>query len=122
MGVTINYNTTIGNRVKIMDNTHITGNMTIEDDVFIGMLVTTANDNAMGRKLSEGKFWKGRGPTIRRFATIGQGACLLPGIEIGENSIVGANSLVTRDVPARTLVAGFPARQVRLLTPQEIRS
>lgn len=122
MGVTINYNTKIGSRVKIMDNTHITGNMIIEDDVFIGMLVTTANDNSMGRKPAEGRDWSGRGPTVRRFSTIGQGACILPGVEIGENAIVGTNAVVTKDVPARTLVLGIPARVVRELNEKELKT
>ena len=121
MGVTINYSTTIGDRVRVMDNTHLTGNMTIEDNVFVGMLVTTANDNTMGRRPPpEGV--KQMGPTIRRFATIGQGACILPGLEIGENAIVGANSVVTKDVQPRTVVTGVPARFHRELTDDEVRS
>lgn len=119
MGVTVNYNTKIGDRVKIMDNTHVTGNMLIEDDVFIGMLVTTANDNSMGRRptgSTEGRDWVERGPSIRRFAAIGQGACILPAVEIGENAIVGANAVVTKNVPPRTLVMGVPARVIRQLT------
>ncbi len=121
-GVTINYRTKIGSRVKIMDNTHITGNMLIEDDVFIAMLVTSANDNAMGRKPAAGRDWAGTGPIVRRFATVGQGTCMLPGVEIGRNAIVGANSVVSKNVPAETLVMGVPARVVRKLRPEEIRS
>ena len=64
MGVTINYDTTIGDRVKIMDNTHITGNMVIENDVFIGMLVTSANDNLMDRKAKSVESMAG--PLIRQ--------------------------------------------------------
>jgi acetyltransferase-like isoleucine patch superfamily enzyme len=120
MGVTVNYNTRIGNRVKIMDNTHITGNMVIEDDVFIAMLVTSANDNSMGVKARAMTDWHGPGPTIRRYARIGQGTCLAPGVEIGENSIIGANSVVTKDVPPRSLAMGIPARVVRPLHPEEI--
>ncbi len=121
MGVTINYNTRIGNRVKVMDNTHLTGNMVIEDGCFVGMLVTTANDNLMGRKppLVQGD-WVEKGPVIRKFATIGQGACLLPGVEIGENAIVGANAVVTRNVEPRTVVMGIPARFQRHLNTDEI--
>ena len=121
MGVTINYNTKIGDRVKVMDNTHLTGNMVIENDVFIGMLVTTANDNLMGRKppTVEGD-WSGKGPVVRRFATVGQGACILPGVEIGENAIVGANSVVTKNVEPRSLVMGIPARFKRYLNSSEL--
>ncbi len=121
MGVTINYNTKIGDRVKVMDNTHLTGNMIIEDGVFIGMLVTTANDNLMGLKppKAEGA-WLEKDPVVRRFATIGQGACILPGIEIGENATVGANSVVTKNVEPRSLVMGIPARFKRYLTLGEL--
>jgi len=123
MGVTINYDTTIGDRVKIMDNTHITGNMVIEDGVFIGMLVSSANDNSIGREAATNVPKEQRvrkGPTVRRFATIGHGSCLNPAIEIGENAIVGANSVVTRDVAPRTVVMGCPAKKVRDLKPEEI--
>jgi acetyltransferase-like isoleucine patch superfamily enzyme len=109
MGVTINCNTTIGSFVKIMDNTHITGNAIIENEVFIGMLVTTANDNAMGKDMQ--KMENMLGPRIRSGATIGQGACILPGIEIGKSARVGANSVVTQDVPAGITVMGVPARK-----------
>ena len=121
MGVTINYNTKIGNRVKIMDNSHITGNALIEDDVFISTLVSTTNDNSMGREPAPSRDWTKKGPIIRRFAAIGQGACVLPGIEIGENAIVGAGAVVTKDVPPRVVVMGVPARIVRELAPEELK-
>lgn len=121
MGVTVNYDTRIGNRVKIMDNSHLTGNMLVEDDVFISVLVTTSNDNSMGVQRVDSPVWSGRGPTIRRFARIGQGACLLPGVEIGENAVVGANAVVTRDVPSSALAMGVPARVVRMLRPDELK-
>jgi acetyltransferase-like isoleucine patch superfamily enzyme len=124
MGVTINYNTTIGCRVKVMDNTHLTGNMTIEDDVFIAMHVSTANDNSMGREAALNvplSLRKRQGPVIRRHATIGQGTCILPGIELGENSIIGANSVVTKPIPAHVLALGSPARVVRELREDEIK-
>ena len=116
--VSINYHTTVGNRVKIMDNTHITGNMIIEDDVFISALVCTTNDNSMGRK-----GWHDgiTGPIIKRFSTIGGGANLLPNITVGENAIVGASSVVTKDVPARKVVMGIPARIVRDIVESELR-
>jgi acetyltransferase-like isoleucine patch superfamily enzyme len=121
MGVTVNYDTLIGNRVKVLDNTHLTGNMVVEDDVFIAMLVTTANDNLMGRDSNVEALETMIGPTVKRFATIGQGACLLPGVSIGENAIVGSNSVVTKDVAPETVVVGVPARRVRSLTSEEIR-
>jgi len=119
MGVTINYDTKIGNRVRIMDNTHITGNMVIEDDVFIAMLVTSANDNSMGREhMGVDEM---TGAIVRRWATVGQGTCLLPNVEIGENSIVGSNSVVTKNVPPRSLAMGVPAKIIRELKTEEIR-
>ncbi|MFH1884625.1 MAG: acyltransferase [Planctomycetota bacterium] len=124
MGVTINYDTSIGSRVKIMDNSHITGNMIVEDDVFISDLVASANDNSMGREVAHNvpiELRKRGGPIIRRHATIGQGACILPGIEIGENSIIGANAVVTKSIPKHVLVMGIPARVIRNLREDEIK-
>jgi acetyltransferase-like isoleucine patch superfamily enzyme len=124
MGVTINYGTSIGSRVKIMDNSHITGNMIIEDDVFIAMLVGSANDNSMGREAAlnvPDHLRRRSGPILRRNVTIGGCTCLLPGIEIGENAIIGANSLVSRSIPARVLALGSPARVIRQLRDDEIK-
>ena len=110
MGVTINSDTIIGCHVKIMDNSHITANALIENYVFIGPLVITANDNSMNR--SDVGMSEMKGPIIRQYARIGIGACLLPGIEIGENAIVGANSVVTKDVAPGATVLGIPAKVV----------
>lgn len=119
MGVTINTGTSIGNYVKILDNSHISGNMIIEDNVFIGPLVSTANDNSMERLPIDIKDMKG--PVIRRFATIGEGANILPNLEIGVNAFVGAHSLVTKSVPPETLVSGVPASVVRKLKKTELK-
>ena len=109
--VSINYHTRIGRHVKIMDNTHITGNMLIEDGVFISVLVSTTNDSEMDRrKHTHGDF---RGPSILRGASIGASATILPGITIGEYAMVGAGSHVCRNVPPRKVVIGTPARVVR---------
>jgi len=116
--VTINYNTSIGNNVKIMDTAHITGNAVIEDDVFISVLVSTTNDNSMGRKKYDENM---KGPTIKRAATIGAAANILPGIEIGENSIVAAGAVVTKNVPKNVLVMGIPAIVKRELKEEEIK-
>jgi acetyltransferase-like isoleucine patch superfamily enzyme len=108
--VTVNYNTIIGSRTKIMDLTHITGNCRVGDDVFIGALVSTANDNALtSRKYTE----RDIGPTISNKSTIGNGAIILPGVLVGEGAVVGAGSVVTRDVEPFHLVMGVPARVVR---------
>jgi len=118
MGVTINYETIIGNYVRIMDNTHITGNMLIEDNVFIGPLVATENDNSMGRIKME--IEEMGGPIIRKFATIGGSTNILPNVEIGENALVSANSLVNKDVKPGTLVGGIPAKEIRKLLKTEL--
>jgi len=121
MGVTVSFNVKIGDRVKIMDNATIAGNTLIEDGAFVGPQVGIANDSKMGRTPPDIHDWTERGATIRRFAAIGQCACILPGIEIGENAIVGTNAVVTKDVRAGILVTGMPARFVRTLAEDELR-
>lgn len=109
--VSVNYNTNIGDYTKIMDNTHITGNMRIGSHVFISVLVATTNDNTMGREeYSEDHV---QGATIGDYVTIGAAANILPGINIGKNSIVGASALVTKDVPDNKVVMGVPAKIVK---------
>jgi acetyltransferase-like isoleucine patch superfamily enzyme len=109
--VAINYNTKIGDFTKIMDTSVITGNMVIGSHVFISLLVATTNDNEMGRSgYNEEKI---RGPIIEDYACIGAGANLLPGVKIGKGAIVGAGSVVTKDVPAKKVVMGIPARIIR---------
>jgi acetyltransferase-like isoleucine patch superfamily enzyme len=109
--VTVNYKTIIGNHVRIMDLTHITGNCYIGNNVFISVLVSTTNDNiVVGREYEEEKI---HGPHVNDGATIGAGACLLPGVTIGENAFIGSNAVVTRDVQPFDLVMGIPAKVVR---------
>lgn len=109
--VNVNYNTCIGNDTKIMDNAHITGNMKIGNHVFISMLVVTSNDNTIGRtEYNEDHM---QGPTISDYVTVGAAANILPGVHIGENAIVGASALVTKDVPADKVVMGVPAKVIR---------
>lgn len=108
--VSVNYNTEIGNDTKIMDNTHITGNMKIGNHVFISVLVATTNDNTMGREEYDPHHVYGA--TIEDYVTIGAAANILPHVTIGENSIVGAGAVVTRDVPANKIVMGIPAKIV----------
>lgn len=105
-GVMLNYNVTIGNNVKVMDLSCITGGTIIENDVFISLGVITTNDNSMGKH--EGTVCNP--PIIRSGVRIGANATILPGIEIRENSIVGAGSVVTHDVPPNSTVMGIPAK------------
>lgn len=109
--VTINYNTTVGDRTKIMDGTHITGNAVLGNDVFVSLLVGTANDNFVRAGYGEHV----RGPSIGDRVVVGAGAMLMPGIVIGEGATIAAGSVVAKDVEAGTLVAGSPSRLVRRL-------
>ena len=109
-GSLIENDTTIGALTKIQADAYITAYSTLEDNVFIAPCVVTTNDNFMGR--TERRHELIAGPTIRRGARIGGGAVLCPGIEIGEEAFVGAGAVVTKDVPARMLVVGNPARVV----------
>lgn len=106
-GVTVNCRAAIGSKVKIMENSHVTADCVIEDEVFISLLVGMANDPTMGRRPPGGTV-EYRGPVIRRRAAIGAGATLLPGVEIGEGAMVAAGSLVHRSVPAWKSAAGAP--------------
>lgn len=118
--VEIQKNARIGRRCKISSHTFICEGVVIEDNVFIGHGVTFTNDmyphatNPNGYLQTEAD-WN-IGPTlVRRGASIGSGATLLCNLSVGENAIVGAGSVVTKDVPANTIVAGNPARVLRLI-------
>jgi acetyltransferase-like isoleucine patch superfamily enzyme len=111
--VTLNYNTTVGDRTRIMDLTHLTGNAIIGNDVFVSIHVSMVNDNEMiTRRYEEGRII---GPRIDDKASIGAGACLLPGVRIGEGALVAAGAVVTKDVEPYGVVMGMPARFVRSL-------
>jgi len=117
-GSLVENDTTIGARTKIQANAYVTAYSTLEEDVFIAPCVVTTNDNFMGR--TEKRHALRKGPTIRRGARVGGGAVLLPGIEVGEEAFVGAGAVVLRDVPARALVVGNPARQIRDVPGDEL--
>lgn len=105
----------IGPRCKIQSHTFICEGVTIESEVFVGHGVTFINDrspratNGNGQMKTEAD-WNCQRTEVKRGAAIGSGATLLGGITIGENAVVGAGSVVTRDVPPNTTVAGNPAR------------
>ena len=98
----------IGKNVKIRPFTFIPTGVIIEDDVFIGPGVMFTNDK-YPRTRGE---WKLLKTIVKKGASIGAGAVILPGITIGENALVGAGSVVTKNVPPNTIVAGNPARVV----------
>ena len=117
-GSLVENDTTIGALTKIQADAYITAYSTLEDNVFIAPRVITTNDNFMGR--TERRHALTQGPTIRRGARIGGAAVLCPGIEVGEEAFVGAGAVVVRDVPARALVVGNPARQLREVPDEEL--
>lgn len=106
--VMVENNTTIGKRVTIQTGCYITADMEIEDEVFFGPCCSTSNDKYMGM----GNFVL-QGPIVKRGAKIGNNATLLPAIVIGENSIVGAGAVVTKDVPNNKTVVGNPGKTLK---------
>jgi acetyltransferase-like isoleucine patch superfamily enzyme len=117
-GSLVENDTSVGALTKIQAHAYITAYSLLEDNVFIAPCVVTTNDNFMGR--TEKRYDLVKGPTIRRGARIGGGAVLLPGIEVGEEAFVGAGAVVLKDVPARALVVGSPARQIREVPEDEL--
>jgi acetyltransferase-like isoleucine patch superfamily enzyme len=110
----------VGKRCKISSHTFICEGVTIEDHVFVGHGVTFVNDTypratTPTGELQSAQDWKVERTRVRRGASIGSGATILANLEIGEHAIVGAGSVVTRDVPAHAIVAGNPARVLRTL-------
>ncbi len=112
--VEIQKNAVIGQRCKISSHTFVCEGVTIEDNVFIGHGVTFINDsypratNAQGELQTE-RDWKVERTVVRKGASVGSGSTILANLTIGENAIVGAGSVVTRDVPANCVVMGNPA-------------
>src|SRR4051812_7618340 len=113
--VEIQKNATIGCNTKVSSHTFICEGVTIEDDVFIGHNVSFINDkyprstNESGTLQTEAD-WSVIETRIKRGASIGTSSTILCGVTVGENAVVGAGSVVTRDVPAGAVVAGVPAR------------
>jgi len=118
--VEIQKNATVGKRCKISSHTFICEGVTIEDNVFIGHGVMFINDSYPRATTADGSLqteadWKVERTNIRKGASIGSGATILCGITIGENAIVGAGSVVTKDVPPNGIAAGNPARVLRYI-------
>ncbi len=105
----------IGRKCKISSHTFICEGVDIEDEVFVGHGVTFINDKFPRATTGDGKLqtdedWTAIPTVVKRGASLGSGATILCGVTIGENAIVGAGAVVTRDVPPDTTVIGNPAR------------
>jgi acetyltransferase-like isoleucine patch superfamily enzyme len=116
--VEVQKNVSIGRRCKISSHTFICEGVTIEDQVFIGHGVMFINDSYPRATTAEGELqtaadWKVEQTVVKKGASIGSGATILSNVTIGERAIVGAGSVVTRDVPPDVIVAGNPARVLR---------
>ena len=118
--VEIQKNASVGKRCKISSHTFICEGVTIEDNVFVGHSVAFINDSYPRATRAEGGLqtesdWKVERTVVKRGASIGSGCTILANITIGENALVGAGSVVTKNVPANAIVVGNPARFLRYI-------
>ena len=116
--VEIQKNAFIGKNCKISSHTFVCEGVTIEDDVFVGHNVAFVNDSFPRATAKDGKLqteadWKVEPTLVKKGASIGSGSTILANVTIGENALVGAGSVVTKNVPANTIVAGNPAKILR---------
>lgn len=122
--VEIQKNAKVGKRCKISSHSFLCEGVTIEDNVFIGHGVMFTNDIYPRATAADGNLqteadWKVEKTLVKRGASIGTGATILPNLSIGENAIVGAGSVITRDVPDNAVVAGNPAKVLRYLATKK---
>jgi UDP-2-acetamido-3-amino-2,3-dideoxy-glucuronate N-acetyltransferase len=117
-GVTIENYCTVGRYCKLETESYITAYSILEDRVFIAPQVTTSNDNYGGR--TEERFKHFKGITVKKGGRVGVGAVILPGRTIGEDALVAGGAVVTRDVPARKIVRGSPARVWRDVPEEQL--
>ena len=117
-GVTVENKVRVGSRCKLETEAYITALSEIGDGCFIAPEVTFTNDNFLGRTKERFKFHKG--VTMKRGARIGANVTVLPGLTLGEDALVAAGSIVTRDVPARKIVLGSPAKVWRDVPAEQL--
>jgi len=116
-GSVVDNDVEVGARVRVQTNVYLTAFTELEDDVFVGPGVTTTNDDTMARHAPDARL---RGAILRRACRVGGGAVLTPGVEIGEEAFVAAGAVVTRDVPARAVAIGAPARVAREVPEEDL--
>jgi acetyltransferase-like isoleucine patch superfamily enzyme len=109
-GSAVDNDVLVGARVRVQTDVYLTAFSELEDDVFVGPGACTTNDDTMARHAPD---YELRGARLRRACRVGGGAVLCPGVEVGEEAFVAAGAVVTRDVPARAVVIGVPARVQR---------
>lgn len=122
--VEVQKNSSVGRYCKISSHTFICEGVEIEDNVFIGHSVTFINDTYPRATAADGGLqteadWKVEKTRVCKGASIGSGSTILCNVTIGENAIVGAGSVVTKDVPANAIVAGNPAKFLRLISEEK---
>jgi acetyltransferase-like isoleucine patch superfamily enzyme len=119
--VEIQKNAKVGNNCKISSHTFVCEGVVIEDEVFVGHNVAFINDSYPRATAGDGRLqterdWKVEQTLVKKRASIGSGSTILSKVTIGENALVGAGSVVTKDVPPNAVVAGNPARILRYIT------
>lgn len=122
--VEIQKNVCVGKNCKISSHTFICEGVTIEDGVFIGHGVTFINDSYPRSTTADGELqteadWAVETTLVKKGASIGSGATILAGVTVGGNAMVGAGSVVTKNVPPNVIVAGNPARVLRMIERKE---
>jgi acetyltransferase-like isoleucine patch superfamily enzyme len=116
-GSVVDNDVIVGARVKVQTGVYLTAFTIVEDDVFVGPGASTTNDDTMAR---HGPDLRLRGATLRRACRVGGSVVLTPGVEVGEEAFVAAGAVVTKDVPARGVAIGVPARVVREVGEQDL--
>jgi len=125
--VEIQKNATVGKNCKISSHSFVCEGVSIEDGVFIGHSVTFINDSYPRATTESGQLqtesdWKVERTVIKKGASVGSGSTILANVTVGENAIVGAGSVVTKDVPANAIVAGNPAKVLRYIDKNHSRT